>query len=189
MPAHKNKGFWIGIVIFLIIALSPPPNTLSYEAWVVAGISLLMAVWWATEAVPLPVTALLPLALFPLFGVFSDNAKVAFQLAASHYAHPNIYLFLGGFVLALAIEKVNLHKRMALNMLILVGNNGKYLIGGFMLSSCLLSMWIMNTSTTLMLLPIGLAVATVIQNTVKGITQCRLANSFLFDLKMTCGRP
>jgi sodium-dependent dicarboxylate transporter 2/3/5 len=175
MQAYKKKGFWIGIVIFLVIALSPPPSALSFEAWVVAGISLLMAVWWATEAVPLPVTALLPLALFPLFGVFSDNAKIAFQLAASPYAHPNIYLFLGGFILALAIEKVNLHKRMALNMLVLVGNNGKYLIGGFMLSSCLLSMWIMNTSTTLMLLPIGLAVATVIQDTVKEITQ----NEFL----------
>ena len=74
-----------------------------------------MATWWATEAIPLPATALLPLALFPMLGIFGDiPSKDAFQLSANPYAHNNVFLFLGGFILALAIEKVNLHKRMAL---------------------------------------------------------------------------
>ena len=125
-----------------------------------------MATWWATEAIPLPATALLPLALFPMLGIFGDiPSKDAFQLSANPYAHNNVFLFLGGFILALAIEKVNLHKRMALKMLLLVGTDSKYLIGGFMLVSGLLSMWIFNTSTTLMLLPIALAVATVVKTT------------------------
>ena len=129
-----------------------------------------MASWWATEAIPLPVTALIPLALFPLLGIydFSDAAnpaKSAFTKAAAPYAHPNVFLFLGGFILALAIEKVNLHKRIALKMLLSLGTDAKYLIGGFMLVSAFISMWIMNTSTTLMLLPIGLAIAGVVRKT------------------------
>ena len=111
-----------------------------------------MAIWWATEAIPVAVTALLPLALFPLMGIAS------FKDAASPYANPNIYLFLGGFMLALAIEKSGLHKRIALKMILIAGSSGRNLIGGFMLVAALISMFVMNTSTTLMLLPIGLAV-------------------------------
>ena len=95
----------------------------------------------------------------------SNPAKSAFTKVAAPYAHPNVFLFLGGFILALAIEKVNLHKRIALKMLLSIGTDAKYLIGGFMLVSALISMWIMNTSTTLMLLPIGLAIAGVVRNT------------------------
>ena len=129
-----------------------------------------MASWWATEAIPLPVTALIPLALFPLLGIYdlsdaANPAKSAFTKAAAPYAHPNVFLFLGGFILALAIEKVNLHKRIALKMLLSLGTDAKYLIGGFMLVSAFISMWIMNTSTTLMLLPIGLAIAGVVRKT------------------------
>ena len=167
----KSIGFFVGLSIFLITLLTNPPAGLSVAAWHVAGISMLMAIWWATETIPLPVTALLPLALFPIFQIYGPyeegifSAKDAFTMAAKPYAHPNIFLFLGGFILALGIEKVNLHKRMALSMLILVGTNTKYLIGGFMLVSAVISMWIMNTSTTLMLLPIALAIAAVIHKT------------------------
>ncbi len=170
---NYNAGFFIGILVFFGILLSPSPDALSIEAWRTLAVVFLMAIWWATEAIPLPATALLPLALFPLLGVFGEGvlAKDAFQEAALPYAHSNIFLFLGGFVLALAIEKVNLHKRMALTMLLMVGNNGKLLIGGFMLVSALISMWIMNTSTTLMLLPIALAVTAVIQKTDKSLEE------------------
>jgi sodium-dependent dicarboxylate transporter 2/3/5 len=124
-----------------------------------------MAIWWATEALPVAVTALLPLALFPLLNV------VDFQSAADPYANKNIYLFLGGFILALGIESSGLHKRMALKMILAVGSTGATLVGGFMLVAALLSMVVMNTSTTLMLLPIGLAVCSVVANTIPNISQ------------------
>jgi sodium-dependent dicarboxylate transporter 2/3/5 len=124
-----------------------------------------MAIWWATEALPVAVTALLPLALFPLLNV------VDFQSAADPYANKNIYLFLGGFILALGIESSGLHKRMALKMILTVGSTGATLVGGFMLVAALLSMVVMNTSTTLMLLPIGLAVCSVVANTIPNISQ------------------
>ena len=123
-----------------------------------------MAVWWAAEAIPVPVTALIPLALFPILGVAS------FKEAALPYANPNIYLFLGGFMLAIAIEKSGLHKRMALHMIIASGSSGGKLIGSFMLVAALISMFVMNTSTTLMLLPIGLAVCTVVSRTIPNLS-------------------
>ena len=166
----KNFGFFIGLFFLFFTLLTSPPEGLSQSGWHVTGVVLLMASWWATEALPLPVTALIPLALFPLLGVYdfsdaSNPAKSAFTKAAAPYAHPNVFLFLGGFILALAIEKVNLHKRIALKMLLSIGTDAKYLIGGFMLVSAFISMWIMNTSTTLMLLPIGLAIAGVVRKT------------------------
>ena len=166
----KKFGFFIGIIFLFFTLLTSPPEGLSQSGWYVTGVVLLMASWWATEALPLPVTALIPLALFPLLGIYdlgdvSNPAKSAFTKAAAPYAHPNVFLFLGGFILALAIEKVNLHKRIALKMLLSIGTDAKYLIGGFMLVSAFISMWIMNTSTTLMLLPIGLAIAGVVRKT------------------------
>tara|TARA_B100001029_G_scaffold178101_1_gene184069 strand:- start:4093 stop:5586 length:1494 start_codon:yes stop_codon:yes gene_type:complete len=172
ISSPKFIGFVSGLILFFFTLLTSPPGELSSEAWHVAGVVLLMACWWATEAIPLPATALIPLVLFPLLGIYelefidsTNPAKNAFAEVASPYAHPNVFLFLGGFILALAIEKVNLHKRIALRMLLSIGTDAKYLIGGFMLVSALISMWIMNTSTTLMLLPIGLAIAGVVQKT------------------------
>ena len=147
MQAYKKKGFLAGLVVFIAILVLPVPEGLNQTAWLVAAVVSLMAIWWATEAIPVPVTALLPLALFPLSGVTS------FKEAAMPYANPNIYLFLGGFMLALAIERSGLHKRMALHMIIAAGSSGTRLIGGFMLVAALISMFVMNTSTTLMLLP------------------------------------
>ena len=165
MYAYKKKGFAIGILIFLSMLFLPSPESLSSNAWLVASVVVLMAIWWATEAIPVPVTALLPLALFPLLGVTS------FKEAALPYANPNIYLFLGGFMLALAIERSGLHRRMALHMIIAAGSSGPKLIGGFMTVAALISMFVMNTSTTLMLLPIGLAVCSVVANTIPGLTE------------------
>ena len=168
--AIKKRGFWIGIAIFLLILLLPAPSGLNETAWTVAAIAMLMVCWWATEAIPIPVTSLIPLALFPLLDVTD------IQSAANPYANKNIYLFLGGFLLALSIERSGLHKRIALIMISRVGSNGPKLIGGFMLVSALISMWVMNTSTTLMLLPIGIAICNVVAQTIPGFSDQDKAN-------------
>ncbi len=178
MAAYRKKGFSIGIGIFLIMMFSPAPSGLSEIGWDVAAVAVLMAIWWATETVPVAITALLPLALFPLLGVTS------FEDAAVPYANKNIYLFLGGFMLALGIESSGLHKRIALKMIILVGSSGRRLVGGFMFVAALISMWVMNTSTTLMLLPIGLAVCGVMSETIPDITDEDRSN---FDTALLLG--
>ena len=178
MAAYRKKGFSIGIGIFLIMMFSPAPSGLSEIGWDVAAVAVLMAIWWATETIPVAITALLPLALFPLLGVTS------FEDAAVPYANKNIYLFLGGFMLALGIESSGLHKRIALKMIILVGSSGRRLVGGFMLVAALISMWVMNTSTTLMLLPIGLAVCGVMSETIPDITDEDRSN---FDTALLLG--
>ena len=178
MNAYKKKGFGIGLLVFISMLILPAPNGLSSEGWIVAAVVSLMAIWWATETIPVAVTALIPLALFPLMGI------VSFKDAAMPYANPNIYLFLGGFMLALAIERSGLHKRMALQMIIAAGSSGANLIGGFMLIAALISMFVMNTSTTLMLLPIGLAVCSVVSNTIPGLTEKEIT---YFDTSLMLG--
>ena len=178
MHVYQKKGFILGLVLFFLFLIFPSPDGLNDTAWKVAGVVVLMAVWWATETVPVAVTALLPLALFPILGVTS------FKEAALPYANPNIYLFLGGFMLALAIEKSGLHKRLALRMIIASGSSGPMLIGGFMTIAALISMFVMNTSTTLMLLPIGLAVCTVISDTIPGLSD---REKKFFDISLMIG--
>ena len=178
MYAYKRKGFWLGLLLFFLIFLLPAPNGLNNNGWTVAAIVVLMAVWWATESIPVAVTALLPLALFPLLGVAS------FKESAIPYSNPNIYLFLGGFMLALAIERSGLHKRMALRMIVATGSSGKKLIGGFMTIAALISMFVMNTSTTLMLLPIGLAVCSVVSSTIPNLTDKEIK---FFDTSLMLG--
>ena len=156
-----NKGFGLGVALAFFVLAVPAPEGLSIEGQRTAAILLLMGAWWATEAVPVAVTALVPLALFPLLGI------VDIQNAADPYANKTIYLFFGGFLMATAIQKWDLHKRIALFVLQNAGSNGASLIFGFMLTAALISMWVMNTATTIMLLPIGLAVITVVKSTVK----------------------
>ena len=141
------------------------PRAAADTAWRTAAIGVLMAIWWATEAVPIAVTALLPLVVFPLFSVAN------IQDTSAPYANKVIYLFLGGFIVAFAIQRWNLHRRIALNVLQIAGGNGKSLVGGFMLASALISMWVMNTSTTMMLLPIAVSIITVIHKTVTTLDQ------------------
>ena len=155
-----NKGFSLGVLLAVLVLILPTPEGLSIEAQRTAAIFLLMGSWWATEAVPVAVTALVPLALFPLLGI------VDIQNAATPYANKTIYLFFGGFLIATAIQKWDLHKRIALFVLQNAGSNGSSLIFGFMLTAAVISMWVMNTATTIMLLPIGLAVVTVVKSTV-----------------------
>ena len=174
----NNKGFLFGVLSAIVVLLFPTPESLSYEAHKTAALFLLMGVWWATEAVPVPVTALVPLAAFPILGI------VDIQAAANPYANKTIYLFFGGFLLATAIQKWDLHKRIALFVLENVGSNGASLVLGFMLTAAVISMWVMNTATTIMLLPIGLAVITVVKETVKGLNEEEAEN---FQLSLLLG--
>jgi sodium-dependent dicarboxylate transporter 2/3/5 len=122
------------------------------KAMSVAATALLMAVWWITEAIPLPATALLPILLFPVMGVMSGSD------VTQSYAHHLIYLFLGGFLIAVTVEKWNLHQRIALHTINLIGVTPDRIILGFMLATAFLSMWISNTAATMMMVTIGLAV-------------------------------
>ena len=121
-----------------------------------AAVTALVACWWITVAVPIPITSLLPLALFPLVGV------LPIRQASAPYADPNVFLLMGGFIIALGIERWNLHRRVALHIVRLVGTSPARIVFGFMLAAAFLSMWISNTATTLMLLPIGLAIISAI---------------------------
>ncbi len=124
-----------------------------------AAIAGWMAVWWMTEAVPLPVTSLLPLVLFPLAGVMNT------QEAAAPYADKNVFLFFGGFLIALAVERWNLHRRLALLTVLAVGTHPRRLIGGMMAATAGLSMWMSNTATTAMMLPIGMSLLALVRET------------------------
>lgn len=145
-------GLSLGLVLFFIILFLVPDSAMPTAAKRMAATAILMAVWWITEAIPIPVTALLPVLLFPLLKIL-PTASVT-----TNYGHHLIFLFLGGFIIALAIERWDLHKRIALKIICLIGTNQRFIILGFMIATAFLSMWISNTATTMMMIPIGLAV-------------------------------
>jgi len=148
----RAVGLILGAALFITILLLPAPSGLERSGMIVLALAALMAVWWMTEALPIPVTSLLPLLVLPLFG----SASV--QEAASPYAHQLVFLFLGGFVIAMAVERSGLHRRIALRVILLVGAGPAQLVLGFMLATAFLSMWISNTATVMLMLPIALAV-------------------------------
>lgn len=153
----KQVGLWLGPLAFLLMLLtSSAQEAMPREAWVVAGVGIWMATWWSTEAIPVAATAFIPLVSFPLLQVMPVKA------VAQSYAHPTIFLFMGAFVLALAVEKWSLHRRIALTVLSKTGTDGRRLILGFMVAAALLSMWMTNTSTAMMLLPIAASVASMV---------------------------
>lgn len=160
---HQKTGLFLGPALAVLMMAIGPPEELSIAAWNTAAMGVLMAIWWATEAVPIAVTALTPIVMFPLLGV------ATIQEATSPFANKVVYLFLGGFMVAFAMQRWDLHRRIALTVLQYAGGNGRTLVGGFMLASAVLSMWVMNTSTTMMLLPIAVSVINVIHSTVQGL--------------------
>ncbi|MCG6948545.1 MAG: SLC13 family permease [Acidobacteria bacterium] len=145
-------GRVVGPLVFLILMLTSGGD-LSSDGKRVVAVVLWMAVWWMTEAAPLAVTAMLPLVLFPLLGVRGVRD------VAPNYSDQMVFLFLGGFILALAVESSGLHRRFALAILDTVGASPRRLVWGFLLATALLSMWLSNTATTLMMLPIAAGVA------------------------------
>jgi len=155
-PASARTA-WIGLILglflFLICIVIEPPGGMSETAWSAAGLALLMAVWWATEAIPIPATSLLPILLIPVLGIGTVGS------ATSPYANSVIFLFLGGFVIGLAMQRWNLHRRIALNILLAMGSKPRKQIAGIMIATGFLSMWVSNTATAIMMLPIGLSVA------------------------------
>ena len=149
----KEIGKIIGILVFLAVLLAPvDPAIIPVEARYVAAVTLLMAIFWVSEAVPLEVTALLPIVLFPLLGVLSIKE------ATTPYASPVIFLFLGGFIIAMSMQRWGLHRRIALSIINIVGTSPRRLVLGFMIATAFLSMWISNTATAMMMIPIAIAI-------------------------------
>jgi len=150
--SRAQVGVLVGPLLAILMLLSAPPEGMTLAAWRTAAVGILMATWWITEAIPIPATALLPLVLFPVLGIASPTA------AAAPFANPVIYLFLGGFIIALALEQCGLHRRLAVGILSVAGTRPAPLILGFMLATAFLSMWVSNTATVVMMLPMATAV-------------------------------
>jgi solute carrier family 13 (sodium-dependent dicarboxylate transporter), member 2/3/5 len=148
----KIISILLGPLSFLLIWILGPFGGMSSEALAILAGTVWIAVWWITEAIPIAATSLLPLVLFPLTGGLDIKST------AAAYGDKMIFLYLGGFIIAITIEKWNLHKRIALNIISLIGTNMNGMILGFMLATAFLSMWISNTATTVMMLPIGMAI-------------------------------
>jgi sodium-dependent dicarboxylate transporter 2/3/5 len=145
-------GLWGGLALFTIMLVMPAPEGMPVAAWRTAALVLLMAAWWMTQALPLTATALLPFLAFPMFGIMSAN-----ESAASYYS-PILFLVLGGAIIALAIERTGLHRRLALAIVSRGGKTPAALLFAFMAATAILSLIVSNTATTLIMMPIAVAV-------------------------------
>ena len=174
----KRIGFYLGFIVFIFVLFIPQPSGLNYNGQVTLAIFILMGIWWATEALPLPITSLLPLILFPIFSVEQMG------VISKEFMNKVQFLFAGGFMIAISMQKWNLHKRIALTILQYTGTKARGIIISFMFTSALLSMWVMNTSTTIMLLPIGLSVAVALTDSLKNLSSKEKAN---FQLSLLLG--
>lgn len=154
---RQMGGLIGGPLVLTAVLLLPPPEGMPITAWRVAGVALLMAIWWVTEAMPIAATSLLPLALFPLLAI------LPIQQAAAPYANPTIFLFLGGFVIAFAMERWGLHRRIAFSVVRTIGIQPRRVVLGVMVATAFLSLWVSNTATAVMMLPIGLSVIKLIR--------------------------
>ena len=163
-PLSKRIGLFLGPLLFVGLQLFSF-ELVSKNADIVIATAIWMIIWWITEAVSISVTSLLPLLLFPLFKVMPMTD------VGANYGSPIVFLFFGGFVLALALEKVNLHKRIALTIIKLTGTSPNRVILGFMLATAFMSMWISNTASTVVMLPIALSVINLLINDADGFTK------------------
>lgn len=177
----KRTGFFLGPLLFLIILIFVDPDLVAPGATKVIAVGVLMITWWITEAVPNPVAALLPLILFPALGVMNMSES------AAPFANPSVFLFMGGFMIALALEKHKLHERIAINLIRLTGTSGNGIILGFTLSSGLISMWISNTATALMMLPIGVSVIQLLKRSNGDEALTKGEKNFALGLMLSIG--
>lgn len=175
----RFAGMGAGLLLFLVMIVAHPPEGLSQEGWYTAAIAVLMAVWWVSEAIPIPATALIPLVLFPMFGISSVS------VAATPYANPMIFLFMGGFMLAIGMQEWGLHRRIALNIIGLIGSRPRSIIFGFMVSTAVISMWVSNTAATMMMLPIALSVIELTRNSENSIYDRRQYDNFAVALMLS----
>ena len=152
MNKTRLLGLFLGPISFFLILSFFHPDGLSKEANAVLASTIWIAIWWITEAIPIAVTALLPLVLFPLSG------GLDLPSTSGSFGHKYVFLYMGGFIIAIAIEKWNVHKRIALNIINFIGSDVRKIILGFMMATAFLSMWISNTATAVMMLPIGIAI-------------------------------
>ena len=153
---RQRSGWLLGPLALALTFLFEAPEGLSEGGWKTLGAALLMATWWITEPIPIAATALLPLVLFPLLGLGSIKE------VAAPYANPLVFLFLGGFLIALAMQRWNLHKRLAINLIRALGTRPTRVIAGFLLTGALTSMWVSNTATAMMMLPIATSVVALV---------------------------
>lgn len=150
-------GLFAGLAALPAMLLAGPPDGMSDAAWRTAAVAALMAIWWVTEAIPIAATALVPLVLFPVLGV------AAMPAAAAPYANPIIFLFLGGFLMAAALQRVALHRRLALAIVSAVGTRPDRLVLGFIVATAVISMWVSNTATVVMVLPLAMPVLELLE--------------------------
>lgn len=152
---RQLTGLLLAPATFALMLFLPPPAGMAAAAWSAAAVGVLMAIWWVSEAIPIPVTALLPIPLFPLLDIGTVGE------ATAPFANPLIFLFMGGFLIAIAMQRWQLHRRIALGIVARVGTRPTSIVLGFMIASAFLSMWVSNTATALMMLPIGMSIIAV----------------------------
>lgn len=156
----RRKRQWVGLgagILLAILVYLILPDDVAHPARLTAGTAVLMGIWWMTEAVPIPATALLPLVIFPVF-----DSDVAVNDVGASYGNNIIFLFMGGFLLALAMQRWNLHRRIALLTVDAMGTKPTMVIAGFMTATGFLSMWVSNTATAVMMIPIGVSVLVLV---------------------------
>lgn len=156
--SKKLVALILGPLVFFFFLFLDSPSTMSTKAFIMLGITLWIAIWWILEPVPIAVTSLLPIVLFPVTGVLTIGETT------SAFGDKYVFLYLGGFILAIAIEKWNLHKRMALHIINVIGTNIYQIILGFMVATAFLSMWISNTATAVMMLPMGMSIVSELKD-------------------------
>ncbi len=176
---RRALGLWLGVAAFALLLLFPvdPDNPAASR---LAAVAFLMAIWWVTDAIPLFATALVPLVLFPFLGIMSGRAT------APIYFNSTIVLFIGGFMIALTMEKWNLHRRIALNIIRVVGGGPARIVLGFMIAAAFLSMWISNTATAVMMVPIGLAIVLQIEDQAAGDEARPLSVGLMLGIAYGC---
>jgi sodium-dependent dicarboxylate transporter 2/3/5 len=174
-------GFVLGVALFVAVLLAPRPGSLEPAAWHTAAVGLLMATWWITEAIPISATALVPLVLFPLLGVAD------IRVTARPYAHPLIFLFLGGFMIAAAMQRWGLPRRIALQTIRLIGTRPTSIILGVMVACAFLSMWVSNSATALTMLPIGTSLTALLNTEMKARPSAAPATQTNFGTALMLG--